>query len=173
MSQGSVLLRLNVELSDSDRGVFETLEQRVEQHPSETEDYLVTRMLAWTCRWSSEARLSRGVCVGDEPAVWQEPDPAQAARGGRDYALWIEVGRPSLDRQRRALRLADAVEVWTHRAPDSFERAEGVGLVVVPAEAREILVASLGRKVRWSVTIAGGEVYVQPEGGGVAMITLQ
>ena len=69
MALTATMYRFNIQLSDVDRGVYETLELRVAQQPSETAEYMLTRVLAWCLEYTEGIALTEGVAAGDEPAV--------------------------------------------------------------------------------------------------------
>ncbi|HXA19279.1 MAG TPA: YaeQ family protein [Thermoanaerobaculia bacterium] len=110
MALTATMYRFNIQLSDVDRGVYETLELRVAQQPSETAEYMLTRVLAWCLEYTEGIALTEGVAAGDEPAVLVRD------LTGRITA-WIEVGAPDADRLHRGSKLAGRVAVYTHRDP--------------------------------------------------------
>lgn len=98
-----------IELADVDRAVYEKLDLRVAQQPSETTEYMLSRVLAYCLEYTEGIALTEGVAAGDEPAVLVRD------LTGRITA-WIEVGAPDAARIHRAAKLADRVAVYTHRA---------------------------------------------------------
>jgi uncharacterized protein YaeQ len=110
MALTATMYRFSIQLSDVDRGVYETLELRVAQQPSETAEYMLTRVLAWCLEYEEGIALTEGVASGDEPAVLVRD------LTGRITA-WIEVGAPDADRLHRGSKLAGRVAVYTHRDP--------------------------------------------------------
>src|SRR3954453_9567802 len=110
MALTATMYRFSIQLSDVDRGVYETLELRVAQQPSETAEYMLTRVLAWCLEYTEGIALTEGVASGDEPAVLVRD------LTGRITA-WIEVGAPDGDRLHRGRKLARHAAVYTHRDP--------------------------------------------------------
>ena len=108
MALTSTVYSVALELSDVDRGVYETLDVRLAMHPSETPEYLITRLLAWSLEYTEGIEFTTGLSNGDEPAV------VVRDLTGRITA-WIEVGMPDADRLHRASKLASRVAVYTHR----------------------------------------------------------
>lgn len=98
-----------IELADVDRAVYEKLDLRVAQQPSETAGYMLSRVLAYCLEYTEGISLTEGVAAGDEPAVLVRD------LTGR-ISAWIEVGAPDAARIHRAAKLADRVAVYTHRA---------------------------------------------------------
>lgn len=97
-----------VELSDVDRGVYESLDLRLAMHPSESAEYLVTRLLAYCLEYTEGIEFTTGLSNGEEPAI------VVRDLTGR-IRSWIEVGMPDADRLHRASKLAERVALYTHR----------------------------------------------------------
>jgi len=110
MALTATMYRFAIQLSDVDRGVYETLDLHVARQPSETAEYMLTRVLAWCLEYTDGIALTEGVASGDEPAVLVRD------LTGRITA-WIEVGAPDADRLHRGSKLAGRVAVYTHRDP--------------------------------------------------------
>ena len=109
MALTSTMFNLVIDLSDVDRGVYETLDLKVAQHPSETSEYMLTRILAYALEYTDGIAFSAGgISSTDEPPV------VVRDLTGRITA-WIEVGFPDADRLHRAAKLAERVAVYTHR----------------------------------------------------------
>ena len=108
MALTSTIYNATVELSDVDRGVYETFTVRLAMHPSETMEYMITRLLAYCLEYTDGIEMTAGLSDGDEPAI------VVRDLTGRITA-WIEVGLPDADRLHRASKLAARVAVYTHR----------------------------------------------------------
>lgn len=110
MAAGAVMYTFTGQLADVDRGVYEELSLRVARHPSETDAYMVTRVLAYCLEHEEGIAFSEGVSSTDEPAVLV-----------RDLTglltAWIEVGAPDAARLHHGSKLANRTSVYTHRDP--------------------------------------------------------
>jgi len=105
----------DIELSDVDRGVYETLALRVARQPSETAEYLLTRVLAYCLEYREGLTFSRGLAEPDEPAL--------AVRDLTGALLtWIDIGAPDAARLHKASKAAPRVVVYTHRDPATLLR---------------------------------------------------
>lgn len=100
-----------VQLADVDRGVYEDLSLRVARHPSETDAYMVTRVVAYCLEYEEGIVFSDGISSTEEPAVLVRD------RTGR-LTAWIEVGAPDAARLHFGSKLADRTTVYTHRDPE-------------------------------------------------------
>src|ERR1700689_1184570 len=108
MALSATIYVFRIELADSDRNVYESLELRVARHPSETAEYLLTRVLAYCLEFTEGIAFSKGLSEPDEPAI-----------AGRDRTgalrAWIDVGAPDAARLHRASKAAPRVAVYAHR----------------------------------------------------------
>lgn len=84
-----MLYRFQIELSDIDRGVYETLDFRAALHPSEAAPYLLSRVLAYVLTYQEGLEFSPGGLADPEA-------PALRLLGNHNAIdLWIEIGNPS------------------------------------------------------------------------------
>jgi len=110
MASGAVVYVFAGQLADVDRGVYEDLALRVARHPSETDAYMMTRVLAYCLEYDEGIAFSEGVSSTDEPAVLVRD------RTGK-LTTWIEVGAPDAARLHHGSKLADRTTIYTHRDP--------------------------------------------------------
>jgi uncharacterized protein YaeQ len=145
-----------------DRGVYETLELRIARHPSETAEYMLTRILAYCLEYQEGIELTEGVSSGTEPALLVRD------LTGRITA-WIEVGMPDAARLHRGSKLAGRVAVYTHRdarqllAQLAGERIHRGGEIPVRVFDRNVIdevAALLERRMSWAISVSGGELYI-------------
>lgn len=108
MALSSTIFNVSVDLSDVDRGVYESIQVRLAMHPSETMEYMATRLLAYCLEFTEGIEMTAGLSDGDEPAI------VVRDLTGR-LTAWIEIGLPDADRLHRASKLAQRVAVYTHR----------------------------------------------------------
>jgi uncharacterized protein YaeQ len=154
--------RLKIQLSDVDRSVYETLDLRLAQHPSETDTFLVTRALAYCLCFEEGIEFGHGLSNVDEPALWIKlPD-------GR-WKAWIEVGTPSADRLHRASKAAPRVCVFTQHDPQlilreaaktAIHRASEIELYAPAPNLLRALAERVERAMSWELSVSGGQVYV-------------
>jgi uncharacterized protein YaeQ len=152
-----------IELAHADRGVYETLSLRVARHPSESEDYLVTRVLAYCLEHADGIAFSSGgLSEPDEPALAVR-DLTGVIRS------WIEIGSPDAARVHKASKAANRVAVYTHKDADKLlaqwsgeriHRAEDVELYAIDRALLDALVAKLTRRMAFALSVTGGHLYV-------------
>jgi uncharacterized protein YaeQ len=163
MALPATMRKFDISLADSDRGVYEELSWRVAQHPSESERYLVARVLARALEHGDGLEFSKGgVSDDEEPALVQRD-----LRG--DLVAWIEIGSPTPDRLHKATKLCKRVVVYTWKSvPDLVEaiaerkthRADTIELVGLDAEILDAAATKLDRNTVWNVAVTGGVVYL-------------
>jgi uncharacterized protein YaeQ len=162
MALTATIYNFDIELADSDRHVYESLRLRVAQHPSESEEFLITRVLAFLLEYAGGIEFSRGVSDPDDPAV------AVRDLTGR-ITTWIDIGTPDAARLHKAAKSGARVVVYTHKNPDQFlrqlagekiHRSEQLELYAMDRGLVAALAARLERRVAFSVSIADRELYV-------------
>jgi uncharacterized protein YaeQ len=154
--------RLKLQLSDVDRSVYEELDLRLAQHPSENDLFLVTRVIAYALCFEPGIEWSHGLSSADEPALWiKEPD-------GRLKA-WIEVGTPSAERLHRASKASPRVCVFTQHDPQlilreaaksAIHRAQEIELYVPDPLLLRGLAERVERAMSWELSRNDGQLYV-------------
>jgi len=162
LAQTATIYNVTIDLSDLDRGVFETLELRVARHPSETAEYMLVRLLAYCLEYQEGIALTEGVSSGVEPAL------VVRDLTGRVTA-WIEVGLPDASRLHRGSKLAGRAAVYTHRdvrqllsqlSGAKIHRAADIPIRAFDRAAVEELAALIERRASLAVSVSGGELLV-------------
>ena len=108
MALTATLYNFETELADIDRGVYQSLALRLARQPSETTEFMLTRMLAYCLEYAEGIEFTEGVAAGDEPAVLVRDMTGRITD-------WIEVGMPDAARLHRGSKLAGRAAVYTHR----------------------------------------------------------
>jgi uncharacterized protein YaeQ len=162
MAQRSTVHRVQIQLSDTDRQVYQDLNMSVARADSETPQRLVARLLAYCLCWDPDLTFTGGVGSGDEPDVWlREP-------GGR-IKLWIEVGAPDPKRLVKAARHCDRVLLFAYgRRPQGWQSEHlpllqslpNITAIAFDDGLLEELVRRVDRTMSWGLTVAGGTLYV-------------
>jgi len=119
MPPKSTVHHFTLELSDIDRDVYGSFKLPVALHPSESLEFMVTRVIAWALEYSEGISFSAGLGATEDPAI--------SVRGPDGSLLtWIEVGAPNADRLHRAAKAAKRVAVYCHRSAEVvFEELSG------------------------------------------------
>lgn len=162
MALPSTIHKASIQLSDIDRGIYETLQATVARHPSETEERLVARLLAYALFQEAELTFTKGISATDEPDLWVKgPD-------GR-VLLWVEVGLPEADRIIKASRHSERVAllacgknlaIWDQQQSPRLENIEHLTIVSMDQAFINKLASRLERSINWSVTITEDIFYL-------------
>jgi len=159
---GATIYVFEIRLADADRGVYETLTIRAARHPSETAEYLLTRLLAYCLEYTEGIAFSKGLSDPDEPAI-SVRDLTGALQ------VWIEVGAPDAGRLHKAAKAAPKVVLYVHRDVDPLlarlagERIHRAGELRIRAVDRELLaalVARLERRMKLDLAVSEQTLYI-------------
>lgn len=162
MALSSTMYVFTVRLADADRGVCETLALRVAQHPSETAEFLITRILAYCLEYTDGIAFSKGLSDPDEPSIAVR-DLTGALKA------WIDVGMPEAARLHKAGKAAQRVAVYAHRdvAPwlarlegERIHRAEALEIFAMDRELVAALVSRLERRMEFDLSVTERNLYV-------------
>jgi len=171
LALSSTIYTFDIELSDVDRHVYQSLALKVARHPSETEEHLLTRVLAYCLEFAEGIGFSRGVSEADEPAV-----AVRDLTGA--WVSWIEVGAPDAARLHKASKLAPRVAIYTHRDPSALvrqlageriHRGDEIELFGIEREFLASLVARLDRRTTFTLSVADRQLYLTIGGETLSM----
>lgn len=167
MALSATLHNFAVQLADVDRDVYQDLELRIARHPSENDEFMLTRLLAYCLEYEEGITFSDGgVSSTDEPAVLVRD------LTGRITA-WIEVGAPDADRVHRGSKLAERTAIYTYRDPakvlaqftgKKIHRAESISLYSFDREFIDAAVAAIGRRNTVTLSITERSLYLDING---------
>lgn len=157
-----------IELADMDRGVYESLSFKAACQPSETEEYLVTRVLAYCLEYTEGISFSRGIAEPDEPAI-----SVRDLTGS--LKAWIEVGAPDAARLHKASKGSPRVAVYTHRARtllhilsgEKIHRADALELYSIDASVLEGLVERLARRNEFALSVSDHQLFISIGGASL------
>lgn len=162
MALNATIYNFDVELADSDRHVYESLALRVARHPSESEEFMVARLLAYLLEFAEGIEFSSGVSTPDEPAI-----AVRDLTGA--IATWIDIGTPDAERLHKASKVAGRVAVYVHKDPTQFlkalagqriHRSATLELYAIDRGFISGLVARLERRVAFSLSVADRDLYL-------------
>jgi uncharacterized protein YaeQ len=158
----ATLYNFDIDLADSDRGVYETLALRVARHPSESEEYLVARVIAYSLEFREGIGFSSGISDPDEPAI-----SVRDLTG--TITSWIDIGSPEADRLHKAAKVARRVAVYCHRDPAQWlrqvsgtriHRAESIEVYGLEPSFIKALTERLTRRMAFGLTVTDRHLLV-------------
>jgi uncharacterized protein YaeQ len=162
LALSATVFSFDITLSDTDRHVYEQLSLKVARHPSETDEHLWTRVIAYALEYTEGIAFSKGgLSDTEEPAITIR-DLTGSLRG------WIEIGAPSADRLHKASKASPRVVLYTQKDPRillrgyegaKVHRAESIAVWAVDQELLEGLSARLDRRMVLGLSVSGGELY--------------
>lgn len=159
-----MIYRFHIELSDIERAVYESLDFRVAQHPSEHLPYLLTRVLAFALNTQEDLAFSATGLHDPDTAAISIPD----AFGG--FKLLIEIGSPSARKLHKATKISKAVKVYTYKSPERFmselreekiHRVDEIDFYSFAPDFLEELSQVIKRDNRWDILFNDGRVTIQ------------
>jgi uncharacterized protein YaeQ len=166
MALTATIYNFSTQLSDIDRGVYETLELRMARQPSETVEYMLMRFFAYCLEYSEGIAFTEGVAAGDAPAVVIR-DLTGRLTG------WIEVGAPDADRLHRGSKLAERTAVYTHRpirlllgelTAKKIHRASEIPIYAFEPSFVTAVAEAIDRRVDVALSITERELYLDIDG---------
>lgn len=163
MALKSTIHRLELDVADIDHGNYGSFSLTLARHPSETEERLMMRVLAFALHADPALEFGRGISSEDEPDLWLR-DATGAIR------LWIDVGLPDERRLRRAAGRAErlvviayggrGVDVWWDKVREALARLPALTVLAIPCEAGRALAALADRAMRLQCTVQEQQVYL-------------
>ena len=160
------IYKFRISLSDLNRNYYDTLNLTLAQHPSETLERMMARVLAYCINAQEDLVFTKGLSDIDEPDIWVRTLDEQTA-------LWIEVGEPAFDRLKKATRLANKVNVYSFNSKSDVwwkqleNKAQQLNVSVFKFEWEAInqLTTFVQRTMDFSISITGDSAYIATETG--------
>lgn len=173
MALTATIFKAELQIADMDRGYYADHALTVARHPSETDERMMVRLLAFALHAGAGLAFGRGLSADDEPDLWLR-DLTGAV------GLWIDLGQPDERRLRRACGRAERVLVyayggqastlWWERVRGEVERCANLAVVQLPQAACRELAALAQRTMRLNCTVQEGQVWF---GDGTASVLLE
>lgn len=164
MALKPTIYKFKITLSDVDKGHYNDVNLTIARHPSENQERMMARMLAFCMNDSDGLSFTKGLSTVEEPDIWEK------TADGR-VKLWIEIGEPSTERIKKAARLADIVHVYpfNYRSEDWYARQSSklkklpVFITQFDWKGIQALAKMTARTMALSVTLSDGVSYVSAD----------
>ena len=178
MALGATVHKVTVDISDIDRGYYGKHVLTVAQHPSETQERLMLRVLAFCQHADERTEFGRGLSTEGEPALWQIDDTGA-------IATWVDVGWPDVKQVRKAAGRSDKVviltydeakyEPWWRSHAGELGKIDKLTVYAIDQHYVEALAFLVNRNMKIAVTIQDGVMWVSDDQHNVevAIKTLQ
>ncbi len=167
MALTATVFNFDVALSDVDRGVYEQLAIKAACHPSESEDYLLTRVLAYCLEYTDGIAFSKGGIADPEDPALMVKDLTGA------WKSWIEVGAPDAARLHKASKASPRVALYTHKElrtlflnyeGQRIHRAESIEVHSFDREFLARVAGALDRRNDWTLSVTDRQLYLDVGG---------
>ena len=165
MALKATICKANLQVADTDRNYYAEHSLTLARHPSETDERMMARVLAFALNAHERLEFGKGLSEQDEPDLWQKD-----LTGLIEH--WIEVGQPDDKRLLRACGRAGRVTVyaygsradlWWKPIAGKVERAKNLAVWRIPPEAVQALGKLAGRSMKLQCTVQEGQLYFSDE----------
>ncbi|WP_369115099.1 YaeQ family protein [Edwardsiella tarda] len=163
MALKATIYKANVNIADMDRHHYQDATLTLAQHPSETEQRMMLRLLAWCCHADERLTFTKGLCADDEPELWLRNDY-------NGVELWVELGLPDEKRLKKACALSRqvvlyayserAARVWWQQNQSRLSTLCPLSIYFITDEALSQLAALATRTMTLHVTRQEGQLWV-------------
>ncbi|GAA5069795.1 YaeQ family protein [Lysobacter panacisoli] len=172
MALKATVVKAELQLSDLDRHHYATYPLTLAQHPSETDQRLMVRLVAFALHASDRLEFGKGLSNEEEPDLWR-----------RDYTgdieLWIDLGQPDESRIRKACGRSRqvvvvtyggrAADLWWDKNASSLARLDNLTVIDIDTADVDALAAMIERSMRFNALIQDGELQLMGDAGTVAL----
>ncbi len=176
MALNSTIYKVELQISDMDRHYYATHALTVACHPSETEERLMTRLLAFAMYANDRLEFGKGISDEDEPALWRKAYTGEIEQ-------WIELGQPDETRIRKACGRSrqvvvlsyggNAAEIWWHKVGTALSRNKNLTVLDIPAATVAELVTLLQRGMRLQCLIQDRQLQLLDDARSVTVDAVQ
>ena len=172
MAANATVFRAELQVSDMDRNYYATHALTLARHPSETDERLMVRLLAFALHADERLEFGRGLSSDDEPDLWLK------SRTG-EIELWIDLGQPDDARIRKACGRAQQVvvvnyhgrsaDLWWDKVSGSLSRCDNLTVIDIAAATVAALAALADRGMRLQCMIQDGQAELYGEGTSITV----
>ena len=163
MALKSTIFKAELQIADIDRNYYASHALTIARHPSETDERMMLRVLAYALHAGGALAFGKGLSSDDEPCLWRKDL-------GGEIELWIEIGQPDERRIRRACGRAREVvvygygghsaAVWWEKVGEKLARNENLSVYSIPAAASRALALLTQRSMQLDCTIQDAQIWL-------------
>ena len=172
MALKATIFKAELTVSDTDRGYYATHTLTIARHPSETDERMMVRLLAFALHASDSLQFTTGLSTEGEPDLWQKSPSGE-------IDLWIDVGLPDEKNLRKACGRSRQVvvyayggskaEIWWNKVGDPLQRLDTLSVFALPRESTSALTAMAERGMNVACMISDGSVWLSDARNTVAV----
>ncbi|MEZ9820419.1 YaeQ family protein [Shewanella sp. 10N.286.45.A1] len=170
MALKATVFKVSIQIADMDRGYYNDHQLTLAQHPSETDERMMVRLLAFAMNASESLAFSKGMCVEDEPELWDK-----TLSGEID--LWVEFGqsdekwlRKACGRSKQVLLITyggRSVPIWWKQNEAAFERYDNLTVINIPEDAVKAMGLLVGKNMALQINICEGQIWISDDNDSV------
>lgn len=172
MAIGSTVYKAALQVSDMDRNRYGDYSLTLARHPSETEERMMVRLLAFALNASEALVFGRGLSTDDEPDLWEKD-----LTGG--VSLWIDVGLPDERLVRKACNKSNRVivyayggrgaQIWWEQAKSALAKLSNLSVCNLPSEFTRNLAEMAERSMQLQCLIQDGAIWFSNAEGSLSL----
>lgn len=175
MALKSTIFKADLQIADMDRQYYDGHALTIARHPSETDERMMVRILAFVLHAHEALSFGKGLSTDDEPDLWQK-DLTGAIE------LWIDVGQPDEKRIMKACGRSNQVmiysyssmsNIWWNQIASKVDRAKNLSVFNLPAATSQTLTKLAQRSMQLQCTIQDGQVWINGEGESIQIDLIQ
>ena len=164
MAIKATIYKATINLSDMDRNYYDTLSLTIAQHPSETDQRMMVRLIAYILNAHEDLQFGKGVSDEDEATIWQ-------INYSEEIELWIELGQIDEKRIKKASNRAkqvklycygSSVETWWKQIGNKLQQFESLSVEQFSTDTTEALTALINRTMEFQCSIQDGQLWLTP-----------
>lgn len=166
MALKATIYKATVNVADMDRNVFLDSTLTLARHPSETEERLMLRLLAWLVNAHERLTFTRGLSAEDEPEIWLLNDH-------NGIEVWVELGLPEERRVKRACNRSASVvlytyngraaQIWWHQNQSKLAQQDNLTVRFLDDEQLKALTQLASRSMTLQATIQDGTIWLSDD----------
>lgn len=163
MALKATVFKINLQIADMDRHYYQDHQLTLAQHPSETDGRMMVRLLAFIINASETLSFSKGLCVDDEPELWDKSL-------SDEINLWVEFGQADEKWLRKASGRAKQVQlftyggrsvpIWWKQNQQALERYQNLQVINIAEESVAEMAKLVGRNMSLQVSISEGQIWL-------------
>ena len=163
MAQNATIYKVELSVADMDRHYYETHKLTLAKHPSETDERLMVRIIAFALNAHAQLEMTKGLSTDDEPDIWQKSLSGE-------LELWVALGLPSEKLLRQSCGKAAKVvvypyggrpaEIWWDKIKNSTTRFDNLQIVNLRQADTDAIAALASRAMKLQINIQDGEVMI-------------
>lgn len=166
MAQNATIYKVELSVCDMDRHYYETHKLTIAKHPSETDERLMVRLVAFALSAHEQLEMTKGLSTDDEPDIWQK-----SLSGALE--LWVALGLPSEKLVRQSCGKADEVivycyggkpaDVWWDKIQNRTNRFDNLNVVNLSEHDTSALATLANRSMKLQVNVQDGDIMVSAD----------